>query len=101
MTGDQEAQEILRLVTAGIFQMTRHALERSYGRNISRAEVSHCAKHCTRHEWQEVQQTHLFIGHLNRHETGGFTAVLRDGAVVLTVFRRRLTKWEKKRAKRF
>ena len=101
MTKDQEGKEIRRRVMAGNFEMTQHALERSYERHISRAEVIHCAKWCIRHEWQEQQQTHLLVGHLNRHDTGGFTAVLRDNAVILTVFRRKLSKWEKKRAKRF
>ena len=101
MGQDGEAKEILRLIASGTFKMAEHAYERSVERHITRAQIIYCAKHCIHHKWQESHGTHLFIGYLDSNSTGGFSAVLKDGAVIVTVFRRRLTEWEKKLGRRF
>jgi len=99
MSSSSEAKDILRLVASGVFKMAEHAYGRSIERSISRAQIIHCARHCLHHSWQESHGTYLFVGYLDSSSTGGFSAVLKDGVVIVTVFRRRLTKWEKRRVR--
>lgn len=99
---ESAASEILRLVGQGLFEMTEHAFQRATTRGITRDQIIHCAQHCIRHRWQEGKGTYIFIGYLNSEkDAGGFAAVLREAVVIVTVFRRRLTKWEEKLGKPF
>ncbi len=95
MNRDQQAQEILKRIRADDFILLLHAAKRSDERSIGKENVIYCANTCFHWEWQEDHSTHLFLGLLNQTESGGFTAVLRDQVLVVTVFKRRLTKWEK------
>ncbi|MBI2605019.1 MAG: hypothetical protein HYW49_02945 [Deltaproteobacteria bacterium] len=95
MDRGEEAQEILRRIKADDFVLLHHASQRAEERGISKENVIYCAKTCFHWEWQEEKGTHFFLGSLNEKDHGGFTAVLRDRALVITVFKRRLTKWEK------
>lgn len=96
-----KAREILRLVSAGSFKMAEHAYEQSVRRHVTRAQIIHCARRCIHHRWQEEHQTYLFIGYIDSENTGGISAVLKEGAVIVTIFRRRLNQWEKRLARRF
>ncbi len=101
MKGEADAKLILRLVSQGLFEMTEHAFARLHTRGITRSQIIHCAKHCISRQWQADHGTYLFIGYLDDEQNaGGFSALFRDGVVIVTVFRRRLTKWEKRRGKR-
>lgn len=99
---EADAKEILRLVGQGLFEMTEHAFGRSSSRGITSGQIIHCARHCISHSWQEEHGTYLFVGYLDQEKNaGGFSAILHAGVVIVTVFRRRLTKWEKRRGKRY
>jgi len=95
MDRDAEAKKILKLVADGRFKMAEHTFVRGNERGISRQQIIHCAEHCIYHKWQDSQETHLFVGYLDISATGGFSAVIRSGVIIVTVFRRRLTRWEK------
>jgi hypothetical protein len=95
MSTQKEANEILKRVKANNFNLLLHANERSKERSISKENVINCAKTCFHWEWQEEHRTHVFLGKLDDETTGGFTAVLRDEVLVVTVFKRRLSKWER------
>jgi sarcosine oxidase delta subunit len=95
MNRDAEARKILRLIAAGRFQLVEHAFVRGNERGISREQIIHCARGHNYFRWQEDKGTHLFIGYLDSNTTGGFSAVMRNGAIIVTVFRRRLAQWEK------
>ena len=99
MDKDAEAKKILRLVAEGRFKMAEHTFVRSSERGISRKQIVHCAEAYIYHKWQDTKGTHLFIGRLDANTTGGFSAVIRDGVIIVTVFRRSLTRWEKKLVK--
>ena len=90
-----EAGEILRLVAVGEFKIAEHTFNRGAERGISREQIIHCAAHCIYHKWQESQGTHIFVGFLDANASGGFSAVMRSGVIIVTVFRRRLSRWEK------
>lgn len=95
MTRDQEAQSILKRIKADDFFLLQHADQRSQERGITKDNIIQCAKTCFHWEWQEKHGTHFFLGSFNESEEGGFTAVLKDQVLVVTIFRRRLKQWEK------
>jgi len=95
MNKEKEAKEILKQVKANNFNLLLHAGKRAIERNISKESVINCAKTCFYWEWQEDHNTYLFLGQLNSDETGGFSAIIRDDVLVVTIFKRRLTKWER------
>ena len=99
MWREAEAKSILNLVIAGHFKMAEHTFVRANERAISRRQIIHCAEQCIYYKWQEINGTHLFVGHLDAEATGGFSAAVRDGVIIVTVFRRRLTRWERKLVK--
>ncbi len=90
-----DAQQILDRVKAGRFRLLRHASVRSQERGIFIEQVIHCADTCFHWRWQDDRKTHLFLGFLDKERPGGFTAVILDEVLVVTVFKRKLTKWEK------
>lgn len=96
---NKEAQAILQQVKSGHFRLLHHATQRSQERGVFIEQVIHCAKTCFHWEWQETHKTHLFLGFFNKDQPGGFTAVLLDEVLVVTVFKRKLSKWEKNLAK--
>lgn len=95
MDTEVEAKKILKLVSDGKFKMAEHTFTRGNERGISRQQIIHCAQHCIYHKWQEDRGTHLFVGYLEAEVPGGFSAVLRSGVIIVTIFKRRLTRWEK------
>ena len=99
MTRDQEAQEILKRVKSDNFFLRLHAGHRMKDRRIERAQIIHCAASCFHWRWQEDHGSHLFLGYLVEGVSGGFSAVLQGDAIVVTVFKRRLTQWERNIAK--
>ena len=99
MYRDEEAQEILRRVKQDNFFLRVHATIRLGERQIERAQIIHCAKSCFLWKWQEVHQSHLFLGFFIDEVSGGFAAVLEMDAIIVTVFKRRLTEWERNLAK--
>lgn len=94
-----EGQRILSRVKGGHFRLRLHAEQRSQERGIFKEMVIHCAKTCFHWEWQDDHRTHLYLGFLVEDKPGGFTAVLLDEVLIVTVFKRKLTKWEKSLAK--
>jgi hypothetical protein len=92
---DEEAQEILKRVKADNFFLRVHASQRMKDRRIERAQIIHCAATCFHWRWQEDHGSHLFLGFLVEGVSGGFSAVLAGDAIVVTVFKRRLTQWER------
>ncbi len=95
----QESREILQRVKAGQFSLLQHASDRSKQRGVFIEQIIHCAETCFHWRWQPNHKTHLFLGYLAEGRSGGFTAVLLDKVLVVTVFKRRLTKWEKNLSK--
>ena len=94
-----EGQNILGRVKEGRFRLLQHAEQRSQERGVFVDQVIHCAKTCFHWQWQENHKTHLYLGFLADNKPGGFTAVFLDEVLVVTVFKRKLTKWEKNLAK--
>jgi len=100
MSRATEGQKILKYVRDGRFRLLRHAEQRSREREVFVEQVVHCAMTCFHWEWQEDHQTHLYLGFFTAATNpGGFTAVFLDEVLVVTVFKRKLTKWEKHLAK--
>lgn len=95
----EEGQIILDAVKEGRFRLLQHAQRRGQERGVFVEQVIHCAKTCFHWEWQEIHETHLYLGYFTEDRPGGFTAVLLDEVLVVTVFKRNLTKWEKTLAK--
>ena len=99
MNHDRSAKLILNRIKADDFFFVQHANLRSDERGITKANILRCAATCFHWEWQEKHSTYLFLGEFNEAEHGGFTAILRDQVLVITVFKRRLSKWEKNKSK--
>lgn len=99
MNLSEEGQKILQQVKAGRFRLLQHALKRGQERGVFVDEVMRCAQTCFHWQWQEDHKTHLYLGFFAVDKPGGFTAVLLDEVLVVTVFKRKLTKWEKNLAK--
>ena len=58
-------------------------------------DVTTIAKTVIRWEWQESKETYLFVGIDLDGKGAGFTAIRnQDGTYVITVFKRRIKKWE-------
>lgn len=95
----EQAQEILLRVKEGRFRLLEHAMGRSRERGVFVEHVIQCAKTCFHWQWQENHRTHLYLGFFSGDKPGGFTAVYLDEVLVVTVFKRKLTKWEKNLAK--
>ncbi len=95
MDRNGEARKIMKLVASGKFKMAEHTFTRSQERGISRQQIIHCAQNCIYSKWQEDHESHLFIGYIDTEVPGGFSAVLRSGVIIVTIFKRRLTRWEK------
>ena len=94
MDREVESREIIDAVKADRFLMRTHANQRGLVRNISRDQVIHVANHLIEWKWQEDKQTHLFVGYLEFGVGGGFTAVKDQEMWIVTVFRRKLKKWQ-------
>ena len=93
------AQQIITAVRKGDFILKRHAEERLEQRRFSKVDVVEIAKTVIRWEWQEGKETYLFIGTDLDEKGAGFTATrTQDGTYVITVFRRRIKKWEKNKS---
>jgi len=99
MNLSEEGQEILQRVKEGRFRLLEHAGQRSVERGVFVEQVIRCAKTCFHWKWQEDHKTHLYLGFFTEDKPGGFTAVFLDEVLVVTVFKRKLTKWEKNLAK--
>ncbi len=99
MERSEEGQRILASVVEGRFRLLNHASQRSTERGVFVEQIIQCAKTCFHWKWQEKPGTHLYLGFFSPDRPGGFTAVLLDEVLVVTVFKRRLTQWEKKLAK--
>ena len=95
MDHERDARLILKKIKMDDFFLLQHANTRASERGLTKNSVIECAKTCFHYEWQETSETYLFLGSFNDSEDGGFSAVLRDQVLVVTVFRRRLTKWER------
>jgi hypothetical protein len=99
MQKEEEFNKILSRIKADDFFLRIHASERMHERRIERLLIIHCAETCFLWKWQEDHQTHLFLGYFLDGKSGGFSAVLEDTAIVVTVFKRRLNAWERTIAK--
>ena len=99
MTRASESKLILNRIKSDDFFLVQHANQRSNERGITKENIIHCARTCFHWEWQEKHGTHLFLGLFNESEHGGFTVVLRDQVLVITVFKRKLNQWEKNKKK--
>jgi hypothetical protein len=95
MDASAEGKELLELIKAGNFSYSDHGSQRSLERALPVSEIIHIAAHLIYSRWQEETRTHLFVGRRTNGEGGGFSAVKRNGAVIVTVFKRKLKKWEK------
>lgn len=95
MDHSREAKQILRAIRSNRFTLRDHALKRSDERVLSRQNVVNIAKTVIEWKWQEEKGTYWFIGFLDDHQTGGFTAALDHGVWVITIFKRKLTRLEK------
>ena len=97
MSNLRQAQQILAAVKRSDFILKWHAEERISLRGFTRADVIEIAKTVIRWEWQEKSQTYLFIGTDLDERGAGFSATRnQDNTYVITVFRRRIKKWERK-----
>ena len=90
-----EKLEIITKIKKEEFSYSDHGNIRALERSLPVSEIVHIAKHLIRWEWQENIKTHLFIGPLTNGKGGGFSAVIRDDVIIVTVFRRKIKKWEK------
>lgn len=91
------AQQIIASIRKGEFILKRHAEERLAQRRFSKFDVIEIASTVIRWEWQEQKETYLFIGTDLDGDGAGFSAVRnREGTYVITVFKRRIKKWERK-----
>ena len=89
------AQQIIASIKKGDFILKRHAEERIALRRFSKFDVVEIAKTVIRWDWQEDKETYLFVGTDLDGNGAGFTATRsRDGTYVITVFKRRIKKWE-------
>lgn len=92
------AQQIIASVKKGDFILRRHAEERLEQRQFFKADVIEIARTVIRWEWQEQKETYLFIGTDLNGDGAGFTAIRNeDGTYIITVFKRRIKKWERKK----
>jgi hypothetical protein len=93
------AQQIIASIKKGDFILRRHAEARLVERQFSKFDVIEIAGTVVRWEWQEEKQTYLFVGTDLDGDGAGFTAIRnKDGTYVITVFKRRIKKWEKKKS---
>jgi hypothetical protein len=76
-------------VAAGTFEISEHALKQMNARQVTREDLIEIARTCNASRWQTKHQTWLFIGTDTAGEKGRFSAVLKEGAVVVTVMPRR------------
>ncbi|MEO5971014.1 MAG: hypothetical protein ABIQ95_13880 [Bdellovibrionia bacterium] len=97
MTAIQETdvQKIVSEIQAGRFSYSDHANLRSLERSLPVSEIIYISHHLRSWAWQEDKKTYLFIGDRLNGKAGGFSAVNRDGVIIITVFKRSLKKWEK------
>ena len=95
----REAQKIIGSIKKSDFILCRHAEERLAERRFTRFDVIEIARTVIRWEWQEKQETYLFVGNDLDGNGAGFTAAISsDGTYVITVFKRRIKKWERKKS---
>lgn len=90
-----EARQIIEAVKAGNFSLRVHARLRSAERALPVEEIQSIAATAVEWLWQDDRQTHKFLGYRRNGRGGGFTAVLDGGAVIVTVFKRSLNRWER------
>lgn len=90
-----ETKDILDQIKKGSFSYSDHGNQRSLERAIPVSEIVSIANHLNYSKWQEKEQTHLFVGQRTNGQGGGFTAVSRNGVIIVTVFKRKLKKGEK------
>ena len=76
-----------------------HATRRSDERLLTRQDVIRIAETVLEWVYQEDKFTHRYIGFLEEGRPGGFTAVVDDEGLVrvVTVFKRRLSRSERRR----
>jgi len=89
-----EAQRILREVKRGNFSFSLHAGQRSLMRALSKEQIIRASENLIYWKWQDDHETYLFVGRLVDGNGAGFTAVIEKNVVIVTVFRRRLKRWE-------
>ncbi|HAR43105.1 MAG TPA: hypothetical protein DCS07_10840 [Bdellovibrionales bacterium] len=70
--------------------------QRSLQRSLSRTQVIEVAHQILYWDWQTETETYLFIGRTDGKNGAGFTAVIDETVVIVTVFRRKLKNWERK-----
>ena len=92
---EAEAQKIVSEIKLGRFSYSDHANVRSLERSLPVSEIIYISNHLRSWAWQEDKKTYLFIGDRINGKAGGFSAVNRDGVIIITVFKRTLKKWEK------
>lgn len=91
----QEAQQILREIRKRRFSFSLHAEARGFRRALSTHQVIEVAKNVVYWTWQADHETYLFVGRLADSKGAGFSAVVENGVVIVTVFRRKLKHWER------
>lgn len=91
----EEAQKILSEIQEGRFSYSDHANLRSLDRSLPVNEIICISKHLRSWAWQEDKKTYLFIGDRLNGKAGGFSAVNRNGVIIITIFKRTLKSWEK------
>src|SRR5262249_5806734 len=95
----QIAQQIIASVKNGDFILKLHAAERLAERRFSKEDVTEIARTVVRWEWQEQKETYIFVGTDLDGDGAGFAAKRnREETYVITVFKRRIKKWEKSRS---
>jgi hypothetical protein len=93
---DPEASRILDAIKADNFKLRDHAVRRSDQHILSRHSVMNVAKTVIKWKYQADKYSYWFIGFLEKDRPGGFSAVINDGIWVVTVFKRRLSRSERK-----
>jgi hypothetical protein len=97
MNRGEETIRILEAVKSDRFRFRDHAVRRGDERMLSREHVIKVAETMLAWKYQEEKFTHWFVGFLEEGRPGGFTAIVDGDEVwVVTVFKRRLSRREKR-----